>query len=303
MNIYNSPWLVLVPLLLLSSINNNNPPFVAHAFPTGAGACPTGKAAVGEPHLGAAGIRTIKTGSLQDGGIDLVIDRDRVRWDHPNGDLFVRVGKRSEIMLKVPYAGDGMKGFLIRLGYKPRNASLPLGRSVDLTNALSLEQSDFPGSLVWVEEPPKNETKDDDAFDTTEYELQDYAVKDEFVTEDLLAQPHIQVENNFCFEENAAGLTHTSSFVEFPRFIVKGELLVEEVIEDLVMDVTVVMANNEVISEYYYSQITFRSRIGSGNDTDVGMLESSGAISGLWASSSMILSLTTATLVGLSSLF
>ena len=99
---------------------------VANAFPTGAGGCLGGGAAVGGAHLTSS---NIVNGSLADGRIRFELDGDELRENEP---LYIRVGKRTSLVMTAPFSGVGIKGFLIRLSSGDSATS-----DYDLTDALS----------------------------------------------------------------------------------------------------------------------------------------------------------------------
>lgn len=154
---------------------------------------------MGGPHLSA---KDIVNGTLSDGRIELTLDADRMKTDRT---FFATVNQRIPIVLRAPFSGSGIVGFLIRVGHKEDS---PSSSDVDLTDALS---------------PPTNNGE---------------VVK-------------AKVEETYCREENAGAITHKD---REPKYIVKGELFLEEAVSDLILDVTVVMENSAEKSEFYYSQ-------------------------------------------------
>jgi hypothetical protein len=99
----------------------------ANAFPSGAGGCLGGEAAVGGGHLASS---NIVTGSLKDARIRFELDGDELLEDGP---LYVRVNKSTPLVMTAPYSGSGIKGFLIRLSSSDMATS-----DYDLTGALTL---------------------------------------------------------------------------------------------------------------------------------------------------------------------
>jgi hypothetical protein len=129
------PGLPIAALILLISRD-------ANAFPTGAGGCLGGGAAVGGGHLSSS---NIVTGSLLDARIHFELDGDELLEDGP---LYARVNKSTPLTMTAPYSGKGIKGFLIRLSSSDTAAT----SDYDLTDALSLP-------IVSEERQPFIETK------------------------------------------------------------------------------------------------------------------------------------------------
>ena len=68
-----------------------------------------------------------------------------------------------------------------------------------------------------------------------------------------------RVEDLFCANEQASGLTHNDAQ---PKYLIEGNLLITEDIPnegDLLLDVTVVLSNDDTKSEYYYSQFPLKA--------------------------------------------
>jgi len=103
-------WLSLLLLLVLvpSSVVHVN----VSAYPTAAGSCPALQSAVGMPHVN--GGRPETTGSLTDGGFQLLLNGDPVAAGKPSS---FKVGEEQSIELKGFISS--FKGFLIRFGPPP----------------------------------------------------------------------------------------------------------------------------------------------------------------------------------------
>ena len=110
----------------------------AQAFPNGAGSCPSGEPAVGDPHRTAS---EVVNGSLEDGNIELLLDGDRMSTDKT---VFLKTKKQITVALKAPFSKNGFKGFLIRLGDNSPSSN-DIGMSVTLglpSNAPSTNLTD-----------------------------------------------------------------------------------------------------------------------------------------------------------------
>ena len=192
------------------------------AFPQGAGACPSNGPAVGGIHLLAD---SVTNGTLVEGDIQVFVDEDRFRTGR---EYVVWVGEPTEILIRASLSGKGVKGFLVRLGER-HDATLAKSSSSSSTASAY----DFTNSLSPIPNDENNPYLEADAN----------AVK---------------IEENFCATDNAGGITHTDNS---PKYIIKGELLLEEALEDLVLDVTVVVDNAGGTSEFYYSQFWLKSAV------------------------------------------
>ena len=204
----------------------------AIAFPTGAGACPANRAAVGAPHTTSNNnsnrnismmmdgtssndtttTRVVRNGSLDDGGIDVYLGGVRLDPYRERPHL-VRVGEPNTLLVRMSSSSKrGMKGFLVRLG-----RATP-----------SDDYNDLNGALL-----PKNERGDYDEYNDN----------------------GVRVEDTFCPAEYATGLTHTDSS-RWSLDRIEAQLQLQNIYADLMLDVTVVLQNTagNGISEYYYSQ-------------------------------------------------
>jgi hypothetical protein len=89
------------------------------AFPSGAGGCMKGKAAVGGPHL--SSMRNITMGSLEQGKFEVTVDGKKLK---PNMTLSIHADKEYDIVVSVRGRSKAMmKGILIRVE-TPAMASL-----------------------------------------------------------------------------------------------------------------------------------------------------------------------------------
>jgi len=166
------------------------------------------------------GASTIVNGTLEDGKVQFYLDNDRLR---PGRVYVVWVGEDTELLIRASYGGKGIKGFLARLGYKQASSSA--------SDTKITSNYDFTASLRPIPEDVNNPFADPEAT----------AVK---------------VEEAFCSLGNAGGITHKDNT---PKYILKGILQIDEALDDLILDVTVVMENTGDTSEYYYSQYEFKT--------------------------------------------
>jgi len=178
---------VMPVLLLLSLIGTWNVDVDVDAFPTQAGGCQGGRAAVNGAHLNPA--KEIETGSLDSVGLEVAINGIALEAD----SIFtITPGVDHVISLTATDSDTPFRGFLLRLGWPEQLDREPL----------------------WSLTPGIN--------------AQIAAV---------------------CFLR-AAGVTHTGNFLKDSA---SGTFRVDEEIEGFTLDVTVVLANNETDSHYYYS--------------------------------------------------
>ena len=200
------------------------------AFPTGAGACPSHRPAVGGGHLNA---ESLKNGTLEDGSVQVFVDDDRMR---PNREYTVWTGKTTEILIRAPLSGSGIKGFLIRLGQEePESQTEIVNQNNSSTVKNDGTSSGAHADLTMALQPPPPDN------------VNPYALN------------LIQAEETYCADANAAGLTHTENIAQY---IIKGRLLLEVPLENLRLDVTVVMENtntNGGSSEFYYSHYKLKA--------------------------------------------
>ena len=204
------------------------------AFPTGAGACPSHRPAVGGAHV-TVGSQNIRNGTLEDGNVQVFVDSDRLRIDR---EYSVWMGKPTEILIRAPLSGKGIKGFLIRLGQdspqeeeeEEEENDLQMQEApstINLNSTISTATYDLTSALQ--PQPPD---------DTNPYAL-----------------TLVQVEDTYCAESNAAGLTHTDNTA---KYIIKGQMLLEVPLDSLLLDVTVVLENTAAVSEFYYTQYALK---------------------------------------------
>ena len=168
-------------------------------YTTGAGACPAGRAAVGDPHYSG----TTKTGTLEEANIRFNLNDNRLT---PSRPFFAWSKEPVAIKIIAPLSGQGIRGFLIRLGH----SSSEVNEAFDLTNSVQVASNDDMSSR------------------------------------------NVQV-SDLCMEANAGGVTHTDNT---PKYVMQATLQIDHVVSDLQLDVTVVVANRDGMSEFYYSNYT-----------------------------------------------
>jgi hypothetical protein len=115
---------------LLATTTNN-----VQAYPTGAGSCLGGQAAVGGAHLDAD---TVNTGSLEDGGLQVMINGS------PITDM-TTVNATETVDIELVSSDKGFKGFLIRLGAgeeEGEDQGVARQAEVDFTSVLMADDED-----------------------------------------------------------------------------------------------------------------------------------------------------------------
>lgn len=207
-------WMALVVLFSTSLPTTS-------AFPTGAGACPSHRPAVGGGHL-----TDPKNGTLEDGSVQVFVDEDRMR---PNREYTVWIGATTELLIRAPLSGKGIKGFLIRLGQEETKV---LDSNNNATATVNKDGHSAYYDLTTALQPPPPDDVNPHALNL------------------------IQAEDTYCADANAAGLTHTDNTAQF---IIKGELRLEVPLEHLRLDVTVVVENDGGSSEFYYTQYQLKA--------------------------------------------
>ncbi|CAB9529441.1 expressed unknown protein [Seminavis robusta] len=161
------------------------------AFPAGAGSCPGGMAAVGGSHLAGS---TVINGTLEDNEINFSVDGDEMRVDRP---LTVFVDQPTPFLLRAPYNGGGIKGFLIRISSATGN--------FDLTNSLS------PLSAETEEEEQRINTKlegnycgDQKAAGLTHKDAEPkYLIRGEILITEVIFGPDITLDVTAVMENTA----------------------------------------------------------------------------------------------------
>eukprot|EP00797_Seminavis_robusta_P030259 Sro628_g178050.1 receptor-like protein kinase (990) ;mRNA; r:24176-27788 len=167
---------------------------VVHGFPTGAGSCPGGVAAVGGIH---STMPTIESGDLDDYGIELAINGNTLSSSVP---FQVEIDQDHTWEL---YSGsDGFRGFLLRLD----------GGNGNIDTTASLGNLPGMGGMVQVAD--------------------------------------------VCTTQGVGGATHRSKLL---KSSVSGSLFVGQESRSMTLDVTVVVANANGVSEYYYSSYTLHA--------------------------------------------
>ena len=184
--------------------------FVVHAFPAGAGACPAGVPAVGNPHVG--GGRPETTGELIDGGFVVLLNNVPLEGK----PVAIRVGELNDIQI-ITSATLTTTTTTTEDGGIEADAT----EEEDPTTTTSMPVTAFKGFLIRVGPPPGVQNAVDlrDAL---------YPVASNDTTTQIASTTCVDVEL-------VGGLTHTSAD---PKTSIVGTLLVEQAVEELSIDVT-----------------------------------------------------------------
>lgn len=187
-------------LLLIASLSAS----VALGFPTGSGACPAAKPAVGAPHLNKDEFKADSDIDLADApqNFTLTLNGDSLNLAGGATVAFT-IGQAHTLEL----SSEGpFKGFLIRMGPQP---------------SVSEFLTDFTEALA-----PKDDS-------------------------------NVQVEQTHCVDnENVGGVSHTNAN---DKNKITATLQMDEPASDILVDITVVIANNGNKSEFYHTLLTMNA--------------------------------------------
>jgi PDZ domain len=190
---------ITVQLFLLVTIQ-------VHAYPTGAGSCPSGIAAVNGTHLNIENNKVILGGRLVDHDIIVTIDNDN----------------DSDTTILVPYNRTTTTATL--------NPSLYV--KTPYTISVSSTQSTYTGVLIRMEVPFTGSSFSNNVT--------------------LLPLTNTQVSFPcLLLDSNIMGITHFNNTF---KQVHSGIMEVDQTIENVILDITVVMVNNANVSVYGYDR-------------------------------------------------